>query len=658
MSSYPSTSSVNSTSTSQTTSLQAGQVPSYADEHDPSWEEVISMVVIPGQPGQIRDAAGNWEVLFSRIDQARSAIDQLSAGLQSWEGAAGEAYRNHLGELSGRVAETIEGNRGVVQQLHTAADNVDHALTNTPIPDELVDEVMAARDKFQKTGQLDTKFHPGWFGDLLFPGFLNIAGDIFGFLTFGLADKASDMLRDFLSDGDDKAKAAYQALSGQHSTTASAMPPAAGFLMDSLNPTTQWSGSGPGGTGAPSSAAGTGTLGPGGAGGSGPGFDPSDYSHTGTGLAGAGGGGPVSVSPPSTGSTLHPIGAGGGAAGAGGLGAGGIGGAGGIRPGGVTSAANAIKGIGGGMPGMGGMAGAGGAGARGGGVGGAGGAKPGGVPSARAGGMGGMGAMGGAHGGGAAGARAAGGNRTAVPGVGSAVAGGAGSGKGGAGCRTRRRGRHDGRRPRRWWRGRGQRPQHVAARGRGRVGHRQRRRSAGAGVSRMLPKRVWPAVVTVATVVAAGWAAPAFAASGQRAARAETLREAQWFLDAVHAPDAQGITKGAGVTVALIDSGVDATHPDLSGAVLPGVSFDSPSQAGRTDPDGHGTRMAGLIAARGGSVDKALGIAPAASILPIAIPATGQIGSLAEPVKYAVDHGAKVINLSIGRPPGRAVAGG
>ena len=57
MSSYPSTSSVNSTSTSQTTSLQAGQVPSYADEHDPSWEEVISMVVIPGQPGQIRDAA-------------------------------------------------------------------------------------------------------------------------------------------------------------------------------------------------------------------------------------------------------------------------------------------------------------------------------------------------------------------------------------------------------------------------------------------------------------------------------------------------------------------------------------------------------------------------------------------------------------------------
>jgi type VII secretion-associated serine protease mycosin len=163
--------------------------------------------------------------------------------------------------------------------------------------------------------------------------------------------------------------------------------------------------------------------------------------------------------------------------------------------------------------------------------------------------------------------------------------------------------------------------------------------------------RVWPAVVTVATVVAAGWAAPAVAASSPRVARAETLREAQWFLDAVHAPDAQAVTKGAGVTVAVIDSGVDATHPDLAGAILPGVSFNSPSQAGRTDPAGHGTRMAGVIAARGGSVDKALGIAPAASILPIAIPATGQIPSLAEPVRYAVEHGAKVINLSIARPP-------
>ena len=55
--SYPTTSSVSTTSSAQT-NLQAAQVPSYANEHDPSWEEVISMVVIPGQPGQIRVGVG------------------------------------------------------------------------------------------------------------------------------------------------------------------------------------------------------------------------------------------------------------------------------------------------------------------------------------------------------------------------------------------------------------------------------------------------------------------------------------------------------------------------------------------------------------------------------------------------------------------------
>ena len=108
------------------------------------------------------------------------------------------------------------------------------------------------------------------------------------------------------------------------------------------------------------------------------------------------------------------------------------------------------------------------------------------------------------------------------------------------------------------------------------------------------------------------------------------------------------MTKGSGVVVGLIDSGVDAEHPDLAGALLPGTSFHgSSSQAGHTDPEGHGTRMAGLIAARGGSVDNALGIAPAAMLLPIAIRETQQ--SYADAIRWAVDHGADVISFSIGR---------
>ena len=144
---------------------------------------------------------------------------------------------------------------------------------------------------------------------------------------------------------------------------------------------------------------------------------------------------------------------------------------------------------------------------------------------------------------------------------------------------------------------------------------------------------VWLAVMV--------WASPA---------SAETIRDMQWYLSAVNTTQAQKVTRGDGVIVAVVDSGVDAGHPDLAGAVLPGASFlGSGSRAGQTDPGGHGTKMAGIIAARGGGPNHALGIAPGARILPVAVPTDGDAGSLAEPVRWAVDHGAKVINLSLGR---------
>ncbi len=133
-------------------------------------------------------------------------------------------------------------------------------------------------------------------------------------------------------------------------------------------------------------------------------------------------------------------------------------------------------------------------------------------------------------------------------------------------------------------------------------------------------------------------------------ANAATVRQAQWFLDHVHAIEAQQITRGAGVTVCVIDTGVDATHPDLQGAVLAGKGFGYGQSAdARTDTDGHGTAMAGLIAARGGGVNNALGIAPASMILPVGA-APGSKFSYTDQVKYCVEQGAKVINLSGGRP--------
>ncbi|WP_304524577.1 S8 family serine peptidase [Dactylosporangium sp. AC04546] len=141
-------------------------------------------------------------------------------------------------------------------------------------------------------------------------------------------------------------------------------------------------------------------------------------------------------------------------------------------------------------------------------------------------------------------------------------------------------------------------------------------------------------------------------------ANAETIRESQYWLDTLGVLKAQQTAKGDGITVAVIDGGVDAKHPDLSGAVLQGAAMPGAGQAdGSTDRQGHGTLMAGLIAARGGSgQNHALGIAPRAKILPVAILYEGfadpgaKPTDLGAPIRYAVDNGAKIINLSIGNP--------
>lgn len=138
------------------------------------------------------------------------------------------------------------------------------------------------------------------------------------------------------------------------------------------------------------------------------------------------------------------------------------------------------------------------------------------------------------------------------------------------------------------------------------------------------------------------------ALAGASPAEAETVRQAQWHLDAVDAIRAQQLTRGSGVTVAVIDTGVYAAHPDLTGQVLAGTGMlGSSSVDGRDDPYGHGTQVASLIASKGGGVNRSLGIAPEAKILPIALP-PDTLGKLSGPIRYAVDHGASIINLSLG----------
>jgi type VII secretion-associated serine protease mycosin len=131
------------------------------------------------------------------------------------------------------------------------------------------------------------------------------------------------------------------------------------------------------------------------------------------------------------------------------------------------------------------------------------------------------------------------------------------------------------------------------------------------------------------------WAAPA---------HADQYRKAQWYLKSLRIGDAQQISKGAGVIVGLVDSGVAAGHPDLKGAVLPGTDVLGDGDA-RSDPLGHGTQMAGIIAGRGRGDDRGiLGVAPEAKILPVS-PASDTV-VVAEAIKWAVAHGANVISMS------------
>ncbi|HEX5615643.1 MAG TPA: S8 family serine peptidase [Acidimicrobiia bacterium] len=127
-------------------------------------------------------------------------------------------------------------------------------------------------------------------------------------------------------------------------------------------------------------------------------------------------------------------------------------------------------------------------------------------------------------------------------------------------------------------------------------------------------------------------------------------RSEQWALNWVKYESTWPTTTGGWVKVAVIDTGVRASHEDLGSVVLPGIDYVSGSD-GRIDPNGHGTHVAGIIAARVGNGRGIAGAAPGVRILPVrALDANGS-GSSADVIDgivWAVDHGARVINLSLG----------
>ncbi len=172
---------------------------------------------------------------------------------------------------------------------------------------------------------------------------------------------------------------------------------------------------------------------------------------------------------------------------------------------------------------------------------------------------------------------------------------------------------------------------------------------------------------TLAGVLAALLAAPAVAVGSASAAQADAVRQQElWVLNAINVAGAWQHTHGSGVTVALIDSGVNGQVSDLTGSVTTGRDF-SGVNTPPTDPNWgvHGTWMASLIAGHGhaGGSSGIMGVAPAAKILSIrAVTDQGDPGyhryqhesesrvqgHLADAINYATSRRVSVISMSLG----------
>jgi len=122
----------------------------------------------------------------------------------------------------------------------------------------------------------------------------------------------------------------------------------------------------------------------------------------------------------------------------------------------------------------------------------------------------------------------------------------------------------------------------------------------------------------------------------------------EWHLQTINAPIAWNTSVGSGVTVAILDSGIDATHPDLVGQLVPGWNFYD-NNSNTADVYGHGTMVAGVVAAKGNNSIGVAGVAWGAKLMPVRVTDTSGIGTLsafANGLTYAADHGARIANLS------------
>ena len=142
----------------------------------------------------------------------------------------------------------------------------------------------------------------------------------------------------------------------------------------------------------------------------------------------------------------------------------------------------------------------------------------------------------------------------------------------------------------------------------------------------------------------------------------DPLRAQQTALAQLAIPAAWSTATGTGQVIAVVDTGVDLDHPDLAAQLVDGVNLIEPGTPPQDD-NGHGTHVAGIAAAATGNGIGGSGVAPSAKIMPVKVLDRSGAGDpvvIANGVRWAADHGATVINLSLGGSglAGRLTKGG
>jgi len=124
-----------------------------------------------------------------------------------------------------------------------------------------------------------------------------------------------------------------------------------------------------------------------------------------------------------------------------------------------------------------------------------------------------------------------------------------------------------------------------------------------------------------------------------------------WHLPKIQTPNAWDVSKADGITIAILDTGVDSTHPDLAAQMLPGWNA-ADGSVNTTDVNGHGTAVAGTAAAATNNGVGVSGVAWNAKILPVRVTnnpdGSAYTSDIARGLSWAADNGADVANISFG----------